>query len=216
LLTTRAIPSVLRQTHRNFELIVCAHGCTDGTEAAVMRLKLQGYCIRLVSVPRTETYPPTAENHWLAGPVVPINAGLAHVSGGWIARIDDDDEWTEDHLKTLLSYAQRFAFEFVSSAHETHEGKVGPYDLDGVKVGGVQTWLYRSYLRFMKANPDCWRKSWDRVNDTDLQRRMRNAGVRMGYLDKVTARILPRPGETKIGLAAYREDAARKEQQFAF
>ena len=26
------------------------------------------------------------------------------------------------------------------------------------KIGGVSTWLYRSYLKFMRYNIDCWRK----------------------------------------------------------
>lgn len=211
---TRAIPSVLSQTFQNFEVIVAAHGCTDQTGLRVRQLR--DWRIRVLNVPRRQTYPPTAENHWLAGPVAPITVGLARARGEWIARLDDDDEWMPDHLERLLTFAQFGAFEFVSSAHVTHERKVEPYDLGGVKVGGVQTWVYRSYLRFMKPNPDCWRKQWDRVNDTDLQRRFRNAGVRMGYHDRVTARVLPRPGETKIGLAAYREDAARKERELAF
>src|SRR3990167_4988978 len=31
LLFTRALPSVLAQTYRNLEIIIAAHGCTDGT-----------------------------------------------------------------------------------------------------------------------------------------------------------------------------------------
>jgi glycosyltransferase involved in cell wall biosynthesis len=211
-LTTRAIPSVLAQTHENWRLIVAAHGCTDGTQD-VWKLDKR---ICVLNVPRKRTYPPTAENHWLAGPVAPINAALEVVTGDWIARIDDDDEWYPDHLEYMLEFARRGGFEFVSAAYETDAGQPDPYRLPGVWVGGVQTWVYRSYLRFMKANPDCWRKEWNRVNDTDLQARFHRAGVRMGYSGRVTARVLPRPGETKIGLAAYREDAARKERERAF
>ena len=91
-----------------------------------------------------------------------------------------------------------------------------PIPASTVSIGGVQTWLYRSYLKFFRYNPDCWRKSWNRVNDTDLQDRMFRAGVRMGYLDKVVAKVLPRPGETSVGLKAYLEDRDNKERQFAF
>jgi hypothetical protein len=41
------------------------------------------------------------------------------------------------------------------------------------------------------------------VNDTDIQQRIYEAGVRMGFLDRVVATIVPRPGETTIGLEAY-------------
>lgn len=209
LLTTRALPSVLNQTYRNIEVLVCAHGCTDGTADYVAPGSL-------IEVPRRPTYPPTAENHWFAGPVDPLNAGLKAARGGWIARIDDDDVWEPHHLENALRLAQRGNYEFVSAAHETHEGEVDPYVVDGVAIGGCQTWLYRSYLKFMTYNPDCWRKSWNRVNDTDLQDRMVKAGVRMGYLDEVHAKILPRPGETEIGLKAYKADPAKAEAKFAF
>jgi glycosyltransferase involved in cell wall biosynthesis len=196
LLLNRALPSVRSQTHRHLEIIVAAHGCTDGTVERVEAIYDKR--IRVLDVPRHQTYPPTAENHWLAGPVVPANAALGAVRGQWIARIDDDDVWTPDHIRDLLTFAQAYGHEFVTL------------------VGGTQTWLYRSYLRFFRYNPDCWRKSWNRVNDTDLQDRMWRAGVRMGYLDKVHAYVLPRPGEKTIGLKAYQDNKVKKERDLSF
>ena len=201
LLIDRALKSVLAQTHDNLEVIVAAHGCTDDTVPALYALGDKR--IRVIEVPRVVKYPPTPENHWFAGPVDPLNAALAECRGDWIARLDDDDAWTDDHLRVLLRFARIGDYEFVSSAHRTHEGWVEPYDLDGVKVGGSKTWLYRDYLKFMRYNPHCWRKSWHKVNDTDLQLRLRFAGVRMAYLPMVTAFVLPRPGEKHVGLKAY-------------
>lgn len=214
---TRALPSVLAQTYKNLEIIVAAHGCTDGTAGKVW-WELRGECrdCRILNVPRTRTYPPTAENHWLAGPVVPANAALAAARGAWIARIDDDDTWAPDHIEKLLRFAQKGDYEFVSSAYETHEGRVAHDGNYMQPIGGTQTWLYRSYLRFMRYNPDCWRKAWNRVNDTDLADRFRKAGVRIGWLNKVTAYVKPRPGETTVGLKAYENDREGKEKHFAF
>lgn len=226
LLTERCLPSVLSQTYANLEVVVCAHGCNDETA-----LMLDGWPlvdsdaelamvldprIKWLNVPRKPKYPPTPENHWFAGPVDPINAGLKAATGQWIARIDDDDTWTPDHIEALLRFAQEGDYEFVSAAHATDKGSVQPYIENGIAVGGVQTWLYRSYLRTFTANPDCWRKTWCRVNDTDLQDRFIKAGVRMGYLDKVVAHVLPRPGETEIGLKAYTADADKTKRLLAF
>ncbi len=217
LLMSRALPSVLAQTYPNIEIIVAAHGCTDGTAGKVW-WEVRGECrdIRILEVPRTRTYPPTAENHWLAGPVVPANAALKAARGDWVMRIDDDDRLAPNAIEKLLRFAQAGDFEYVSAAHETHEGKVEPYDMDGVKVGGIQTTMYRSYLRFMKFNPHCYLKADFRVNDVDLQQRMVQAGVRMGYLDYVVCSINPRPGETHIGLKAYQADREGKERDLAF
>ena len=89
LLTIRALPSVLAQTYTNLEIIVAAHGCTDDTVGRV--LALGDKRIRLIEVERRRTYPPTAENHWFAGPVAPLNAALKTARGVYIARVDDDD-----------------------------------------------------------------------------------------------------------------------------
>jgi glycosyltransferase involved in cell wall biosynthesis len=216
LLISRALPSVCGQSYENLEIIVAAHGCTDDTSDLVRQISEKDSRIRLIEVERRRTYPPTAENHWLAGPVVPANAALRQCRGDWIARIDDDDTWTADHISVLLSFARAGQYEFVSAMHSTNKGIVQPYRFGETKIGGTQTWLYRSYLKFFRYNPDCWRKKWDRVNDTDLQARMYNAGVRMGYLPFVVARIEPRPGETEVGSRAYLTDAEAKERQLAF
>ena len=214
LLMNRALPSVLRQTYTHFEVIVASHGCTDGTIESVAKIK-DPRIVQLM-VPRERTYPPTAMNHWLAGPVAPANAALDAVEGDWIARLDDDDVWEPDHLSVMLWFANRGDYEFVSSAHDTPTGPVGPYYVNGIPIGGTQTWLYRSYLKFMRYNPDCWRRRWNRNNDIDLQNRFVRAGVRMGYYDKVTCHVLPRPGETEIGSKAYLADESRTEAMFAF
>jgi len=217
LLFERAIPSVLRQTYENWHLIIAAHGCTDETLSRLTQMLLLEK-VTILDVPRSQTYPPTAENHWLAGPVVPLNAALDHVRGEWIARIDDDDVWTDDHLEKLMRFALDGNYEFVSGGLDKGGEKtaVTPYLLGSTLVGGTQTWLYLSYLRFFRFNRHCWRKTRDRVNDVDLQQRMHSAGVRMGYLNEIVAHVAPRPGETKVGSQAYLENSARHEAHFAF
>lgn len=106
----------------------------------------------------------------------------------------------------LLRFAQQGNWEFVSAAYiaERHGHRVfADVKDEKPRIGGTQTWLYRSYLRFFRYNINCWRKSWNRVNDTDLQDRMFRAGVRIGFLDQVVAYVLPRPKETTVGLEAY-------------
>lgn len=219
LLTTRCLPSVLAQTYTNLEIIVADHGSTDYTEpralTAMNEWRMAGRLGDVIRVPRRRTYPPTAENHWLAGPVDPLNAALKAARGAWLARIDDDDEWTPDHVETLLRFAQAGNYEFVSSDYDVYGG--GRLTIGAERgIGGTQTWLWRSYLKFMRYNPDCWRKSWDRVNDMDLADRFRRAGVRIGYLDEVTAIIRPRPGEAFVGSKAYLADKAKTEQTYKF
>ena len=224
LLVARALPSVLAQTYTNLEIIVAIHGDVKPTRSAIFQHVVKGgkrVCwlndktgrvtvmdaagktvedrIVLLEVPRCRTYPPTAENHWLAGPVAPLNAALEAAQGAWIARIDDDDIWTPDHVERILRAAQAHDWEFVSSAYERERGGVREtveHDGGNPPIGGTQTWLWRSYLRFMCWNPDCWRKAWNRPNDLDLADRFRKAGVRIKGTNSTGAKVLaftPKP-----------------------
>ena len=218
LLLERAVPSVLSQTYRNLELIVVGDHCTDDTAERLTAVTDRR--LRFVNLPaRRRRYPDDVEIHWLAGPVVAANKGLDLVTGRWIARIDDDDMWTPHHIETLLTFALSGRYEFVSACYATERhGQPVVVDVrdERPRIGGTQTWLYRSYLRFFRYNIHCWRKSWNRVNDTDLQDRMHTAGVRMGFLEEVVAYVFPRPGETTVGLEAYHLTASAKAEHFRF
>lgn len=233
LLAERSIPSILAQTYRHFELIVVGDSCTDSTAEVVARFKDPR--IRFFNLPkRSYRYPPTAENHWLAGPVVPANEALRLVQGRWIARLDDDDTWDPLHLETSLEFARKGGYEFVSAlfveerdgtrrvvdgfhaASSYYTRRDGESGEGSPKLGPTQTWVYRSYLSLFRYNIDCWRKEWNRVNDIDLSVRMYKAGVRMGFLDRVSAYVLPRPGEQTVGFDAYRRDAENKMRDYKF
>ena len=233
MLIERSIPSILDQTYDNFELLIIGDHCTDNTEKFVKGINDPR--VKFYNIPkRGYRYPPTAENHWLAGPVVAANTALSLVEGKWIARIDDDDSWAPKHLENSLAFARHNDFEFVSSQYLEEREGVEKIDC-GVhaqseyytrkkriakgynpKIGGTATWVYRSYLGYIKYNINCWRKSWNRVNDTDLSIRLYEAGVKMGFLDEVHAFVRPRPGETTIGHAAYIKDEKKTTRTFKF
>lgn len=233
LLIDRAVTSVLSQTYTNLELIVVGDHCTDNTVELISKIKDPR--LRFYNLPnRKRNYPQTVENHWLVGGAIPANKAMELARGQWLARVDDDDTWSQDHIEVLLRFSQQNQFEFVSGLYV--EERFGEQNIiDGVramdpyytgrkkhsqdespKIGGVSTWLYRSYLRFMKYNVECWRKSWNRVWDVDLSQRIYKAGVRMGFLDQVVAYVLPRPGEATVGLDAYKLTEQEKLEQYKF
>lgn len=232
ILIERAVASVLSQTYTNLELIVVGDHCTDNTVELISQIKDPR--LRFYNLPsRKRNYPPTVENHWLVGGAVPANKAMELTRGQWIARVDDDDTWSPDHIEVLLRFAQQNQYEFVSGLYvEERFGKKkavdgvrarDPYFTGGKKypadnspkLGGVSTWFYRSYLRFMEYNIDCWRKSWNRVWDIDLLIRIYKAGVRMGFLEgQIVAYVLPRPGEASVGLEAYKLSEKEKLEHY--
>jgi glycosyltransferase involved in cell wall biosynthesis len=205
LLLNRAVTSVLGQTYKNFELLIISDGSTDDTANEIK--KINDKRIRFFEIKRKKNrYPDTVENHWFCGPVYAINHGLKNIKGDWICRIDDYDIWTKDHIEILLKLAKSKKVEFVSSSQiEERHGvkKINNHINENPRIGGVQTWLYASYLNFFKANINCWRKEWNKVNDTDIQERMVKVGIRTGFIDYPTVKIIPRPCDEDIGIRAY-------------
>ena len=232
ILIDRAVKTVLSQTYKNLELIIVGDHCTDNTSELLSKIKdprLKFYNLPL----RKKNYRQTIENHWLAGGATPANVAMEMISGEWIARVDDDDTWTIDHIEKLLNFARSGNFEFVSALYEEERHGVRKV-VDGVraldtyftnkksiindqspKIGGVSTWFYRSYLSYMKYNVNCWRKKWNRVWDIDLALRIYSSGARMGFLDETLAYVLPRPGEKSVGLEAYRLTEQEKMNHFS-
>ena len=239
ILLERAIKGVLSQTYKNFVYLVVGDCCTDET-AEIMR-HVDDSRVQFYNLPtRSYRYPPTAENHWFAGPVVAANTALARVPAdcAWIARCDDDDTWVEDHLESSLAFAMAGNYEFVTSlalaeryGERTTSKPVflyGPYFKEPLpanphsryiynpRIGQTNTLVYRSYLRYFRYNLDCWRGSHNKVNDVNLYHRLGTAGVRMGFLEKVGVHYFPRPGEETVGSEVYRNNAERIEKQYQF
>ena len=217
LLIERALKSILAQTYTNLEIIVVADNCNRDALNYIADFCDHDKRLKLIDHRGPKSFPHKAENYWFAGRVDPSNVGLEHCKGSWIATVDDDDVWLPMHLEHLLRFAQHGDYEFVSSGSVVRGGrKIAPYEVNGVLIGGIQTWFYRSYLKTFKFNRQCFRKRWNKVCDTELQDRFVKAGVRMGYFPETTAEIVARPGETKIGLKAYMADAEKTEKHFAF
>jgi glycosyltransferase involved in cell wall biosynthesis len=233
ILIERAVATVLAQTYTNFELIIVGDHCTDNTEELLSKIKDPR--LKFFNLPsRKRKYKQRLENHWFVGGAIPANKAMELSSGEWIARVDDDDTWTPDHLEKLLEFAEKGRYEFVSGLY-IEERFDHQKVIDGIrandpyytqkpallndtspKIGGVNSWFYRSYLKFMPYNPDCWRKSWNRVWDVDLSQRIYGAGVNMGFLEEVVAFVLPRPGEESVGLEAYKLTKEAKMEQYKF
>jgi glycosyltransferase involved in cell wall biosynthesis len=79
-----AIESVLRQSYRQFEVIVVDDGSTDDTEEA-----LKPYRDQIIFL--------TQQNR---GPSAARNLGAYHAQGAYLAFLDSDDTWFESTLQT--------------------------------------------------------------------------------------------------------------------
>ena len=90
-LLLRAIEGVLRQTHREIEVIVVIDRPDPETASAVRGVN--DARVQLMLNP----HPSTA--------AAARNAGADHATGEWIAFLDDDDEWLPNKLERQLAFA---------------------------------------------------------------------------------------------------------------
>jgi glycosyltransferase involved in cell wall biosynthesis len=84
---TDAVDSVLRQTHRDFEVLVIDDGSTDDTPAVIGRY---GNLVRYIRQPNS-------------GVAAARNRGIDESLGRYVAFLDADDTWHRDKLKAQIT-----------------------------------------------------------------------------------------------------------------
>lgn len=162
----RAVSSVLRQTYKNVEIIICDDGSSDDTEQVVTLLKEKYKNIRYLKNPTPK------------GACAARNLGIFEAKGEYITGLDDDDEFTETRLEELFNALclanSRYAFvcsgiemreKEVTSFGYTKRGAVSLDDLLSSNIVGNQVLTKTKYLQdiggFDTSFPawqdyDCW------------------------------------------------------------
>ncbi len=192
ILCERTLPAIFGQTYSNLEVIVVGDCVADNTAELIEQFKDPR--LRFIDLPVRTTYPSDPIARWMVAGTVPRNVGISLAKGDWIYIISDDDILLPDCLEKMVAFAQTHNVESISAAYLSYvdgvEKRFTAEDVEkqlGFCMTGIPAWMYRSYLSFFKWNIDSWKKSWNRPSDYDLQHRMRDSGVRMGYFDEVVA-----------------------------
>lgn len=90
----RAVNSVLNQTYKNWELLIVDDGSTDGTQILIEDKYGADDRVKFMKRPASRK----------KGANACRNIGIEHARGDYIAFLDSDDKWTEDHLLRKLNY----------------------------------------------------------------------------------------------------------------
>jgi len=168
LLTERCIPSVLKQSYARLELIIVGDGCTDETERAIARIAEPR--LTFVNLPERGPYPADPTLRWMVAGSPAMNRAMSLARGQYITHLDDDDEYTEDRLEKLTSFAIRHACDFVWHPF-WREGLHGQWELvDAPRFahGWVTTSsvLYRSWFTNIRWDVEAYRRrepgDWNR------------------------------------------------------
>ena len=188
ILLNRTLPSILEQSYKNIEIIIVGDKCIDTTPFLLKNYPDKR--VKFYDLHKRGIYPSNIKDRWFVQGTTPRNKGMKLAKGKWFVFISDDDILFPNHIEILLKNAIKMNVEFLSASYETvKQGKnliVDPVNFgtedNPCLIGGMQTWIYRSYLKFFKWNIDSWRKEWNRPVDYDLQIRFLNAGVKFGHI----------------------------------
>jgi hypothetical protein len=180
-----AVPSLLEQTYRNFEITVVGDGEPPGTDEALAQFGDPR--IVYFNRERRGPYPEDPElfKFVKAGP--PFNEGLRHSRGRWITVLADDDAFRPDGLEALVTAAQEHRYEFCYGQFTRGFTEQGEEAQFGTWPPGRRTALlaaiYHAGLRFLEFEfaDAALGRSWDKT----LLRRMMHSGVRFGMIEKV-------------------------------
>jgi glycosyltransferase involved in cell wall biosynthesis len=107
----RAIQSVLNQTFRDFELIAVDDASTDGSAEV----------LRAVTDPRLRIF--QRETPGAAG-YAARNLGIGNARAEWVAFLDADDEWFENHLAEAYALTREEQVDFGSCGFMTDTGTI--------------------------------------------------------------------------------------------
>jgi hypothetical protein len=185
-LVERALPSIARQTHQNFEVIVVGDGCTNDTAE---RIEAFGDPrVRFVNLPYRHPYPEDRTHRWMVAGAPGVNVGTELGTGSWLAMLGDDDEFEPHHLERLLDTARATRAELVYG-HTLCRNR--PPEPDQTlnryppELGwfGFQSAIFMRALSFFEFSTQSW--LLDEPSDWNLARRMIAAGVRIGFVDDV-------------------------------
>ena len=210
LLTERALPSVLAQTHRRLEVLVVGDASPPDVAAAVDALGDDR--VRFVNL--THRHAATdAERHWMIGSVQARNAGYALAKGHWIVDFDDDDAMRPEAIERVLTKAREERLEVVYGKLAAHFAD-GTTEIIGrfpptVHQFGWQCAVVHNGLRFLGR--ELVAASFGHPNDWFRVESMMRIGVRIGMVDDVLYDYYPArswKGQTPVPESAFIEEHA--------
>jgi hypothetical protein len=196
----RALASLRRQTYPNWEAVVVGDACTDDSGERIHALGDSR--IHWENLAFRGPYPDDESDMRLVAGTAAVERCLARANGLWLAHLDDDDEWDDDHLEVLLAEAMRSRAEVVYGRWRQRDARTarlvdrefGEWPLRFEQFA-FQAAIYHHGLRAFP--PDINARLAGEAGDWNRVRRFWEAGVRFAFVDRAVTTIwfMPRDDE---------------------
>ena len=187
MLVGRSLASVLRQTRPVDEILIIADGEKWRDFKELLKLLPDDERIRAINIKRPK-YPEDKGNFWSVQGTTARNHGLDLAVGDWVAPLDDDDEWTDNHIELLLGAVEREGTDFAYGKAITPWGQqYGYWPPSGMNfTDGSQLYRHDMGYRYDYHCLDRWLPA-----DADLWNRMVAGGVKFTFVDELVHRYYP-------------------------
>lgn len=179
-LVEQSVKSIINQTYKNWELIICNDGSTDETYKYLKQIAKLDSRIRVISYNKNR------------GRAYAANFGIKHARGNYIARQDDDDISYPNRLEKEIEYLKNHKeIGFVGSnadVYNSNEGIWGELIVPETPTKNSFLWnspFIQPTIMFRKESLDLVdgyrvKKETRRCEDYDLFMRLYAKGIR-GY-----------------------------------
>lgn len=181
------IHSVLRQSYKNFEIIVVDDCSQDNTEKIVRNIAVEDKRIRFISLDKNS-----------GGPATPRNTGVVQAAGEFVAFLDADDIWHLDKLKVQMDIIEKKQLDFCATGmFDFFDGaQVDFEEFDEKEINGVSV-CYRGQRkkctiptssvvckkRLLSMFPFCEEPAYKAVEDYDCWLKILKSGCKAQKLE---------------------------------
>jgi len=195
LLLERALPSVLRQkTQHELEVLVVGDETDDETTEGVLAIAEDDARVHYWNLPK-QPLPDDPHVRWGVIGLEARNWGHDHATGDYVGGLDDDDEFTPDHVEVLVrglewndvDFAYGRSIAYKSGGRIQHYGRWPPGF--GAFCDGAAIWKRSLGYRY---DLECLRRGMP--EDGDLWTRMVAGGVRFFFVEQVIHHYYPAKG----------------------
>ncbi|ESX56398.1 hypothetical protein X760_24560 [Mesorhizobium sp. LSHC422A00] len=170
LLLNRCLPSIMRQTHQNFEICIVGDFVDEASAGKIQGIRDPR--VSFTNLLQRGPYPRPGIARWQVAGTYAMNAAMARATGQYICHIDDDDEMMPDKLERCLEACQSRKVDFVHHAFCTQMPNRqwvvlgnGSFELGQITTGAV---FYRRKYAAIGWDVNAFKRNtpgdWDRFS----------------------------------------------------